>query len=152
MIHNSEVRHVIWPRAGRKIAASVAGMVIAAGFITACSTSRLLDVTTPNAVPVSILDDPTNAALEVASMVGDFQCALGSAIAVEGLISGELSDTQLGAAQWDYARRTANTLTNGIYGTAGCGGNGFGSQVFGIYLPLSTARYDADHAINNLKK
>ena len=148
MIHNSEARHVIWPRAGRKIATSVAGMVIAAGFITACSTSRLLDVTTPNAVPVSILDDPTNAALEVASMVGDFQCALGSAIAVEGLISGELSDTQLGAAQWDYARRTANTLTNGIYGTSRCDG----TQGFGIYFPLSTARYDADHAIANLTK
>jgi hypothetical protein len=133
---------------GRKIAASFAGVVIAAGFITACDTNRLLDVTTPNAVPVSLLDDPTNAGLMVASAVGDFQCALGSAIAVEGLIAGELSDTQLGAAQWDYARRTANTLTNGIYGTSGCAG----TQGFGIYLPLSTARYDADHAIANLTK
>jgi len=148
MRHTTEARQVIWPRAGRKIAASLAGLVIAAGFVTACDTNRLLDVTTPNAVPVSLLDDPKNAALMVASMVGDFQCALGSAIAVEGLISGELSDTQLGAAQWDYARRTANTLTNGIYGTSGCAG----TQGFGIYLPLSTARYDADHAIANLTK
>jgi len=148
MRHTTEARQVIWPRAGRKIAASLAGLVIAAGFVTACDTNRLLDVTTPNAVPVSLLDDPKNAALMVASMVGDFQCALGSAIAVEGLISGELSDTQRGAAQWDYARRTANTLTNGIYGTSGCAG----TQGFGIYLPLSTARYDADHAIANLTK
>ena len=148
MRQNTEARHVIWPRGGRKIAASLAGLVIAAGFVTACNTNRLLDVTTPNAVPVSLLDDPTNAGLMVASAVGDFQCALGSAIAVEGLISGELSDTQLGAAQWDYARRTANTLTNGIYGTSGCAG----TQGFGIYLPLSTARYDADHAIANLTK
>src|SRR5438045_162712 len=148
MRHTTEARHVIWPRVGGRLAASLVGVAIAAGFISACSTSRLLDVTTPNAVPVSLLDDPTNAALMVGSVVGDFQCALGSAIAVEGLISGELSDTQLGAAQWDYARRTANTLTNGIYGTAGCAG----TQGFGIYLPLSTARYDADHAIANLKK
>jgi hypothetical protein len=139
---------VIWPRAGRSIAASLVGLAIAAGFVTACSTSRLLDVTTPNSVPVGTLDDPTNANLMIASVVADFQCALGSAIAVEGLIAGELSDTQLGAAQWDYARRTANTLTNGIYGTSGCGG----TQAFGIYLPLSTARYDADHAIANLTK
>jgi len=148
MRHNTEARHVIWPRAGRSVFASLAGLAIAAGFVTACNTSRLLDVTTPNQVPVSLLDDPTNASLMVASAVGDFQCALGSAIAVEGLIAGELSDTQLGAAQWDYARRTANTLTNGIYGTSGCAG----TQGFGIYLPLSTARYDADHAIANLTK
>src|SRR5213080_5464340 len=141
MRHNTEARHVIWPRAGRSVFASLAGLAIAAGFVTACNTSRLLDVTTPNQVPVSLLDDPTNASLMVASAVGDFQCALGSAIAVEGLIAGELSDTQLGAAQWDYARRTANTLTNGIYGTADCAG----TQGFGVYLPLSTARYDADH-------
>jgi hypothetical protein len=132
---------------GRRIAAPLVGLAIAAGFSTACDTSRLLSVTTPNAVPVSLLDNPSNADLMVASAVGDFQCALGSAIAVEGLIAGELSDTQLGAAQWDYARRTANTLTNGIYGTSGCAG----TQGFGIYLPLSTARYDADHAIKNLQ-
>jgi len=148
MRQNTEARQVIGPRTGRRIAASLASLVIAGGFMTACNTSRLLDVTTPNAVPVSLLDDPTNANLMVASVVGDFQCALGSAIAVEGLISGEMSDTQLGAAQWDYARRTANTLTNGIYGTARCDG----TQGFGIYLPLSTARYDADHAIANLTK
>src|SRR2546423_14723107 len=106
MRQNTEARHV-GPRTGRRVAASLAGLVIAAGFMAACNTSRLLDVTTPNAVPVSLLDDPTNANLMIASAVGDFQCALGSAIAVEGLISGELSDTQLGAAQWDYARRTA---------------------------------------------
>jgi hypothetical protein len=133
---------------GRGVAASLVGLAIAAGLVTACDTNRLLDVTTPNAVPVSLLEDPKNASLMVASAVGDFQCALGSTIAVEGLISGELSDTQLGAAQWDYARRTANTLTNGIYGTSGCAG----TQGFGVYLPLSTARYDADHAITNLKK
>ena len=147
MRKHTEPRQVIRARAGRGVASSLVVMAIAAGVVTACNTNRLLDVTTPNAVPVALLDDPKNAALMVASAVGDFQCALGSTIAVEGLISGELSDTQLGAAQWDYARRTANTLTNGIYGTSGCAG----TQGFGVYLPLSTARYDADHAINNLK-
>src|SRR5437762_8055237 len=122
MRKQTEKRQVIRPRVGRGVAASLVALAITAGFVTACDTNRLLDVTTPNAVPVNLLDDPTNAALMVGSVVGDFQCALGSAIAVEGLISGELSDTQLGAAQWDYARRTANTLTNGIYGTAGCAG------------------------------
>jgi hypothetical protein len=133
-------------RMGRTTAFSLAVLVAAAGFLAACNTNQLLDVTTPNAVPVSTLDDPSNAVLMVNSMVGDFQCALGSAVVVEALIAGEMNDAQLGAAQWDYARRTANTLTNGIYGTAGCAA----TQAPGIYLPLATARFDADHAIANL--
>jgi starch-binding outer membrane protein, SusD/RagB family len=133
-------------RVGRRRALA-GGLVLSLGFLAACDTSRLLDVTTPNQVPVEILDQPGNAALMVNSAVGDYQCAHGSAVVVEALIAGEMNDAQLGAAQWDYARRTANTQTNGIYGTSGCAG----TQAFGIYLPLSTARFDADHAISNLK-
>jgi hypothetical protein len=133
-------------RVGRG-SALAGGLVLALGFLAACNTNRLLDVTTPNQVPVEILDQPSNAALMVNSAVGDYQCAHGSAVVVEALIAGEMNDAQLGAAQWDYARRTANTQTNGIYGTSGCAG----TQGFGIYLPLSTARFDADHAITNLK-
>jgi hypothetical protein len=98
-------------------------------------------------VPVEILDQPGNASLMVNSAVGDYQCAHGSAVVVEALIAGEMNDAQLGAAQWDYARRTANTLTNGIYGSSGCAA----TQSPGLYLPLATARFDADHAITNLK-
>ena len=136
------------PRVGRGRVGTLASLLIAAAVVVACDTNRLLDVTTPNQVPVSILDEPGNAVLMINSMVGDYQCAFGSAIVVEALIAGEMNDAQLGAAQWDYARRTANGLTNGIYGTAGCAA----TQAPGIYLPLSTARYDADHAINNLKQ
>src|SRR6476469_6761024 len=100
MRKHTEKGQVMRPRVGRGIATSLVALAVAGGIVTACDTNRLLDVTTPNAVPVALLDDPKNAALMVASAVGDFQCALGSTIAVEGLISGELSDTQLGAAQW----------------------------------------------------
>lgn len=147
-IHSTEAGAGSRHRTARKIAFSLAAVIVASGFMTACDTHRLLDVTTPNAVPVSILDNPVNAQLAVASLVSDFQCAFGSAVVVEGLIAGEMNDAQLGAAQWDYARRTANTLTNGIYGTAGCAA----IQAPGLYTPLSTARYDADHAIANLTK
>jgi len=133
-------------RVGRRSAVLLTLLGLAAGFTAACDTGRLLDVTTPSQVPVELLDQPGNAELMINSMVGDYQCALGAAVVVEGLISGELNDAQLGAAQWDYARRTANALTNGIYGTSGC----VGPQSIGIYLPLSTARFDADHAIANL--
>jgi starch-binding outer membrane protein, SusD/RagB family len=133
-------------RVGRRGAVLLTLLGLAAGLTAACDTNRLLDVTTPSQVPVEILDQPGNATLMINSMVGDYQCALGAMVVVEGLISGEMNDAQLGAAQWDYARRTANALTNGIYGTSGC----IGPQGIGIYLPLATARFDADHAITNL--
>lgn len=132
----------------RRAGAPLLALTLAASLLSACDTQRLLEVTTPNQVPVTLLDDPTNATLMVNGAVGDFQCALGATIIVEALIAGEMNDAQLGAAQWDYARRTANTLTNGIYGTSGCGTS---AQGFGVYLPLSRARYDADHAITALK-
>jgi starch-binding outer membrane protein, SusD/RagB family len=97
-------------------------------------------------VPVSLIDDPANAGLMVNSAVADFECALGGFIAVQGIISDELADAQLGAAAWPYDRRDANTQTNGSYGTNACTNN----QTPGIYNPLSTARWSTDHAITNL--
>src|ERR1041385_9052970 len=114
--------------------------------VAACSTSRLLDVKAPNSVPVTLFDDPRNALLMVNSAIGDFECAFGAAVLIEGIISDELADAQLGAAQWPYDRRDANTQTNGVYGTSGCAGN----QGPGIYTPLSTARFDADNALTKL--
>lgn len=125
---------------------TIFGWTTAATVAVACNSSRLLDVETPANVPVAILDQPGNAVLMVNSAVADFECALGSTIAVEGIISDELADAQLGAAAWPYDRRDANTQTNGAYGTNACNNN----QTPGIYNPLSTARYDADHAVKNL--
>ena len=124
------------------IAAALAGSAIMA----ACNSSELLDVETPAVVPVSMIEDPANAGLMVNSVAADFGCALGAAISVEGLISDELADAQLGAAAWPYDRRDANVQTNGIYGTGPCTNN----QNPGIYTPLSTARWTADHALEKL--
>lgn len=133
-------------RASRRTARLAVGFVTAVAMFAACNSSDLLDVETPANVPVDLLNDPTNAVLMVNSAVGDFECALGSTIAVEGIISDELADAQLGAAAWPYDRRDANTQTNGSYGTNPCSNN----QTPGIYNPLSTARWDADHAVKNL--
>ena len=118
------------------MALSVAAMIAAAAVVAACNSSDLLDVETPAAVAVGLIDDPKNATLMVNSAVADFECALGSTIAVEGIISDELADAQLGAAAWPYDRRDANTQTNGSYGTNPCTNN----QTPGIYNPLATAR------------
>jgi hypothetical protein len=126
--------------------AKIIGAAASVGLVIACNTDRLLDVNAPNAVPVTIFDSPASADLMALSAVSDFECAIGSAIVVEGIISDELADSQLGAAQWPYDRRDANTQTNGIYGTSGCNSN----QGPGIYTPLSTARFDADNALLKL--
>ncbi|MDQ6828728.1 MAG: hypothetical protein M3081_07660, partial [Gemmatimonadota bacterium] len=114
--------------------------------LTACNTSRLLDVTAPSQVPVELFDKPSNAPLMVNSAVGDFNCAFGAFVVVEGLISDELADAQLGAAAWPYDRRDFNIQTNGIYGTNGCDNN----QNPGVYVPLSTSRFTADTALGKL--
>jgi starch-binding outer membrane protein, SusD/RagB family len=120
--------------------------IVAAGVVLGCSTSRLLDVNAPNSVPVTLFDSPADANLMVNSAISDFECAFGATVLIEGVISDELADAQLGAAQWPYDRRDANTQTNGIYGTSGCSSN----QGPGIYTPLSTARWDADNALAKL--
>jgi hypothetical protein len=132
----------------RGVVVSVVTMVAVAAIAAACNSSELLDVDTPASVPVGLIEDPKNATLMVNSAAGDFECALGAMIAVEGIISDELADAQLGAAAWPYDRRDANAQTNGAYGTNACTGN----QTPGIYNPLSTARWGADHALTNLTK
>ena len=132
----------------RHTAFSAAVAIAMLASVAACNTDDLLDVETPAAVPVGMIDDPKNAVLMVNSAVADFECALGSTIAVQGIISDELADAQLGAAAWPYDRRDANTQTNGSYGTNPCTNN----QTPGIYNPLSTARWDGDHALKNLNE
>src|SRR5205809_7012022 len=122
------------------------GAGVAAALLVACSTSRLLDVNAPNSVPVTVFDNPGAAGLMETSVIGNFECAYGAAVLIEGVISDELADAQLGAAQWPYDRRDANTQTNGVYGTSGCTSN----QGPGLYTPLSTARWSADDALKKL--
>ena len=130
----------------RRGAVSLAALITILGTVVACNSNDLLAVDTPATVPVNMIDDPKNADLAVNSAIADFQCAFGSMVAVEGIISDELADAQLGAAAWPYDRRDANTQTNGSYGTNLCNNN----QTPGIYTPLATARWDADHALTNL--
>ena len=129
------------PRHGLLATALIA--IVAAA---ACDQNKLLDVKSPNSVPVDLFNDPKNAALMVNSAIGDFECAAGAEVLIEGIISDELADSQLGAAQWPYDRRDANTQTNGIYGTSNC----TSSQGPGIYTPLSVARWATDTAIAKL--
>jgi hypothetical protein len=117
-----------------------AAMIVA---LSACDTSRLLDVKAPNSVPATIFDDPTQATLMVQSAIGDFECAFGAFVTAEGIATDELQDATVTAANWQLDRRD-DGFTSGTYGTGACTNNE------AIYTPLSTARWEADRAIERL--
>jgi len=130
-------------RAHRWIAAGLMAMPLMA----ACDFDDLLDVTAPSSLPAENLESPAAMALLVNGAIGNFECALGAAMVVTGVIADEFGDAQLGAAQWPYDRRDANTQPGGIYGTSGC----TSAQGPGIYSPLSVARWSADNALTRLE-
>ena len=130
----------------------IGALLIAVGlavmpFLAGCSFDDLLDVSAPSSLPAENLESPAAMPILVNGAIGNFECALGATMVVTGVIADEFSDAQLGAAQWPYDRRDANTQPMGIYGTSGCAS----AQGPGIYSPLSVARWSADNALKNLE-
>jgi hypothetical protein len=140
---NTKPRNV--RRAERPAAALWRSLAVlsAAAVLIACDTGRMLDVKAPNSVPVTVFENPANAALMVNSVIGDFECAWGGYVVSTGIQSDELQDATLTAANWQLDRRD-DGFTSGSYGTAGC----TGTQA--IYTPMSTARWGADQAVTRL--
>jgi hypothetical protein len=131
-------------RAGaRRIGTAMIGAALTTLLFAACDTSQLLDVQAPNSVAATVFDNPANATLMVASVVGDFECAFGGFVTTEGLATDDLEDATLTAANWQLDRRD-DGFTSGSYGTGSCTANE------GIYTPMSTARWEADQAITKL--
>lgn len=104
----------------------------------------LLEVESPTRVPESLLDNPANARLAVAGAVADFECAFDDYLVAGGLIGDELVDVQGFSPMWDYDRR-AFTDRGGVFATDDCD-----SQFPGVYQTLSTARFQADRALETL--
>jgi starch-binding outer membrane protein, SusD/RagB family len=127
----------------RPVAVLALGMLL----LAACDTDSLLKVSAPNALPAERLESPAAATLLVNGAIAEFECALGAAIMVSGIIADEFADAQLGAAQWPYDRRDAGLQPGSIYGTSGCAS----AQGPGIYTPLSIARWSADNVARALE-
>ncbi len=121
------------------LATGLTGLLI----VAACNTTQLLSVEAPNSVPATVFDSPANAALMIASAIGDFECAFGGFVVAQGIATDELQDATITAANWQLDRRD-DGFTSGSYGTAGC------TTTQGIYTPLSTARWEADQAVTRL--
>lgn len=105
----------------------------------------LLEVELPTRVPAEALDDPAMAAVLVGGAVADFECAYANYVAATALLTDELiiSTEFIAPTSWDLRSITAD---NGNLGTAGC--NSFG---FGLFQPLSTARFQADDAHSRIE-
>lgn len=125
-------------------------LALTAGIASGCSGAldRLLSADSPSRVPAETLDEPRNASLAVSSAVTDFECALANYVVATGALGNEIADDNLSAQLWGYDRRDvpAGGGISGVYSTSTCtSGN------VGLYTPLSTARYQADHVLENLE-
>ncbi len=137
---NHRSRSSAWRIARAGVAAAVA--TLGSGVLTACST--LLEADAPSRILESTLLQSSNAPVLVAGAIADFECALGNFILTGGTLADEFSDSQANAATWDIDRRT-NVPATALYASGGC-------SSFGVYTPLSTARFQADQAIRLLDK
>lgn len=110
---------------------------------------RLIAVEAPSRVVGDELEVPGNAGLLVNSAITDFECALAEYIVASGLVGDELLDSSPWWFQWDYDRRSFSRsgLLTGSYQFNTCDQ----SERMGVYIPLSTARWQADHALELLQ-
>jgi hypothetical protein len=112
---------------------------------------RLTTATSPTLVQASAFEQPGNAATLLNSAIGDFECALGNYALFAGTMSDELQWSGAGSQAWEAvdARTSETSGFNAAYAQGTCS-SPYQGDVPGVYVPLSTARYDADHLIQLL--
>jgi hypothetical protein len=104
---------------------------------------NILSVDLPGRIPTDLLNDPLTAPTLAASVTADFECAFSKYV----LSTTTLSDQFLGASgnlnakNWGTKKIYENDTGNE---TNQCGG------AYGAYLPLQTARFDANDILTRL--
>jgi starch-binding outer membrane protein, SusD/RagB family len=132
-------------RGNSRAAARALTMLALAGSFAACNTlDQALRVEAPGIVDAEVMNQPENAALLVSGTIADFECALGAYIVNAGLLGNELRDASITSARFPLDSRTI-TETSG-YGVNLCTGNPPGA-----YVPLATAIWTSNNAINRLQ-
>lgn len=129
-------------RSGRRAGPRIVALVLACAATVGCE--GLLDVDLPTRVPSTTLDDPALAEVVVLGAVGDFECAFTNYVAATGLLTDEMISSATWAAviQWDQRRVFSSTGSL----TSGCTALGYG-----VFTPLQTARFQAEHALELLE-
>lgn len=122
-------------RAGAAARAALAPMLVAVG---ACTEVTALKQDNPGQLSAATIYVPANAQLLVNGAIADFECAFSRYVVGSGLFTDELSNAIGSVSNYNYDRRTIQTIE--AYGTATCGAN----QQPPIYTTLSVARASAD--------
>lgn len=111
--------------------------------LLACDT--LLEVELPTRVPASTLDNPALAPTMVQSAIADFECAFTNYVLATGGMAGEFySSGATPPSVWSLRLVTPQ----GLWATLGCTKDALHN--FGLYTPLSTARFQADDALKRV--
>lgn len=105
---------------------------------TACTEVTALKQDNPGQLSAATIYVPSNAQLLVNGAIADFECAFSRYVVGSGLFSDELSNAIGSVSNYNYDRRTVQTIE--AYGTATCAAN----QQPPIYTTLSVARASAD--------
>src|SRR5213593_362332 len=114
--------------------------------LTSCGD--LLQVEAPSRVQDETLNTPEAAKLLVDGARAAFGCAYQAYINGAALLTDEMEDTQLAAAAWDWDRRGWTGALGQAYAESPC----TAFQIFGVYIPIQTARFAADDAARRLEK
>lgn len=130
-------------RHGLALRGAVAPLLILAG---ACTEVTALKQDNPGQLSAATIYVPSNAQLLVNGAIADFECAFSRYVVGSGLFSDELSNAIGSVSNYNYDRRTVQTIE--AYGTATCASN----QQPPIYTTLSVARASADTVAARLQE
>lgn len=122
-----------------------------AGVMTAslCLGGCNLDIDAPSVVRGDRLDVPANVGIIMAGVQADFECALPHYIVSTGLFGSELAVGSVFQNIKEIDKRDLSPVSS-TYTTLTCLGPVEGNP--GLYKPVSTARWQADHAVELLEK
>lgn len=127
-----------------------AAATVLAGLFLTITACDILDVEAPSRVDADNLRDPANASLLVESAMNDFNCALSHYIGASGFIGTELqAAANIGGSSYVFYDQRVFTPDGfgAMYATGSCAGN-----APNVYQPLSTARWQADNALERLQE
>jgi hypothetical protein len=139
------------PASGRAVLRTATAL----GVISLAAGCNLLDelvnVEAPSRIDAEVLEQPGNAGTLLDGAIGDFECAFGMYVLFQGVMSDELQWAQ-GSESWRAidARDIVTTGFEAAYAFGTCS-NPHQGQVPGVYKPLQTARYQADHLLELLQ-
>ncbi|MFN8669812.1 MAG: RagB/SusD family nutrient uptake outer membrane protein [Gemmatimonadaceae bacterium] len=121
---------------------AVAALLVVSG---ACTEVTALKQDNPGQLSAATIYVPSNAQLLTNGAIADFECAFSRYVVGSGLFSDELSNAIGSVSNYNYDRRTVQTIET--YGTGVCASN----QQPPIYTTLSVARASADTVAAKLR-